>query len=108
MTASKSFFQELDDAVLKGSAESREKALWYATDMLMVGGYSESEIWAFGEIIGRLADAIEVVARAQLAKRLACAAHAPMNIVHKLAFDDSIDVAGPILQHSDRLDAKTL
>src|SRR5215475_4196533 len=108
MTASKSFLQELDEAVLKGSAESREKALWYATDMLMVGGYTENEIWTFGEIIGRLADAIEVVARAQLAKRLACAGHAPMNIVQKLAFDDSIDVAGPILQHNERLDAKTL
>ena len=108
MTASKSFLQELDEAVLKGSAESREKALTYATDMLMVGGYTESEIWTFGEVIGRLADAIEVAVRAQLAKRLACTAHAPMNIVQKLAFDDSIDVAGPILQHNERLDAKTL
>ena len=98
MTASKSFLQELDEAVLKGSAESREKALTYATDMLMVGGYTESEIWTFGEVIGRLADAIEVAVRAQLAKRLACTAHAPMNIVQKLAFDDSIDVAGPILR----------
>src|SRR5271157_5395667 len=60
------------------------------------------------ESIGRLADAIEVAARAQLARRLACTAHAPMNIVEKLAFDDSIDVAGPILQHSERLDAKAL
>jgi uncharacterized protein (DUF2336 family) len=108
VTASKSFLQELDEAVLKGSAESREKALWYATDILIVGGYTENEIWTFGEIIGRLADAIEVVARAQLAKRLAYTAHAPMNIVQKLAFDDSIDVAGPILQHNERLDAKAL
>jgi uncharacterized protein (DUF2336 family) len=108
MTASRTFLQELDEAVLKGSAESREKALWYATDMLMVGGYTEDEIWTFGDVIGRLADAIEVVARAKLARRLAHTAHAPMNIVKKLAFDDSIDVAGPILQHSERLDAKTL
>jgi uncharacterized protein (DUF2336 family) len=108
MTPSKSFLQELDEAVLKGSAESREKALWYATDILMVGGYTEDEIWTFGEVIGRLADAIEVVARSRLAKQLAAVTHAPTNIVHKLAFDDSIDVAGPILQHSERLDAKTL
>jgi uncharacterized protein (DUF2336 family) len=108
MTASKTFLQELDEAVLKGSVENREKALWYATDMLMVGGYTEDEIWTFGDVIGRLADAIEVAARAKLAKRLAYTTHAPMNIVQKLAFDDSIDVAGPILQHSERLDAKTL
>jgi uncharacterized protein (DUF2336 family) len=108
MTASKSLLKELDEAVLRGSAESREKALWYATDMLMVGGYTEEEIWTFGEVIGRLADAIEVAARARLARRLADTAHAPLNIVQKLAFDDSIDVAGPILQHNERLDAKTL
>jgi uncharacterized protein (DUF2336 family) len=108
MTASKSFLEELNEAVLRGSAESREKALWYATDMLMVGGYTEDEIWTFGEVIGRLADAIEAVTRAQLATRMAYTVHAPMNIIQKLAFDDSIDVAGPILQHNERLDAKTL
>jgi uncharacterized protein (DUF2336 family) len=108
MIASKSFLQELDEAVLRGSAESREKALWYATDVLMVGRYTEEEIWTFGEVIGRLADLIEVAARARLAKRLVNTANAPMNVVKKLAFDDSIDVAGPILQHCERLDAKTL
>src|SRR5215475_1177515 len=105
---SKSFLQELDDAVLRGSAENREKALSYATDMLIVGRYTEDEIWVFGEVIGRLADAIEVAARAQLAKRLANVANAPINVIEKLAFDDSIDVAGPILQHCERLDSKIL
>ena len=105
---SKSFLQELDEAVLRGSAESRAKALSYATDMLMIGRYSEDDIWMFGEVIGRLADAIEVAARAQLAKRLANASHAPINVIKKLAFDDAIDVAGPILQHCERLDSKTL
>ena len=45
MSASKSYLRDLDEAVLRGSAESREKALWYATDMLMVGRYTEEEIW---------------------------------------------------------------
>jgi uncharacterized protein (DUF2336 family) len=108
MDLSKSFLQELDEAVLQGSAENRAKALSYATDMLIVGSYSEDEIWVFGEVIGRLADAIEIAARAQLAKRLANAVNAPINVVQKLAFDDSIDVAGPILQHCERLDTKTL
>jgi uncharacterized protein (DUF2336 family) len=107
-TDSKSFLQELDDAVLRGSAESREKALSYATDMLMIGRYSDEDIWMFGEVIGRLADAIEVAARAQLSRRLANASHAPINVVKKLAFDDAIEVAGPILQHCERLDSETL
>jgi len=108
MIASKSFLQELDEAVLRGPAERHEKALWYAIDMLMVGRYTEEEIWTFGEVVGRLADAIEVATRARLAKRLLGTANAPMNVVKKLAFDDNIDVAGPILQHCERLDAKTL
>jgi uncharacterized protein (DUF2336 family) len=34
--------------------------------------------------------------------------HAPANIIRKLAFDDSIDVAGPVLRESGQLDAKAL
>jgi uncharacterized protein (DUF2336 family) len=108
MPDSRSFLQELDDAIAKGSAESRMRALWHATDVLIAGRYSDSEIWIFGEVIGRLAEEIEVVARAQLAKRLAHADNAPKSVVRKLAFDDSIAVAGPILQHSERLDAEVL
>jgi len=106
--SSKLLLKDLDEAVLRGSAESREKALWYATDMLIVGSYAEDEIWTFGEVIGRLSDAIEVAARAQLAKRLANASCAPVSVIKKLAFDYSIDVAGPILEQSEQLDAKTL
>ena len=103
-----SFLRELEDAVSRGSAESRLRALWHATDLLIAGRYSDDEIWVFGEVIGRLADGIELAARAQLSKRLVRTDNASTGIVKKLAFDDSIDVAGPMLQHSDRLDAKTL
>jgi uncharacterized protein (DUF2336 family) len=108
MTDARSFLREINEAVLQGSAESCERALWHATDLLIEGRYTQDQIWVFGEVIGRLADEIEVAARAKLSKRLAHADNAPINIVKKLAFDDSIDVAGPILQHSERLDGKTL
>jgi uncharacterized protein (DUF2336 family) len=108
MISSKLILSELDEAIQRGSAERREKALWYATNMLIVGSYSEDEIWTFGEVIGRLADAIEVATRARLAKRLALAKRAPINLINKLAFDYNINVAGPVLQGSERLDAKTL
>jgi len=108
MTEAKSFLQEINKAILQGSSESRERALWHATDLLIAGRYTEDQIWIFGEVIGRLADEIEVMARAKLANRLAHSDNAPFNIIMILAFDDSIDVAGPVLQHSERLDAKTL
>jgi uncharacterized protein (DUF2336 family) len=108
MTEAKSFLQEINEAILHGSPESRAQALWHATDLLMAGRYTEDQIWVFGEVIGRLADEIEVAARAQLAKRLAPSDNAPVKVINKLAFDDSIDVAGPVLRQSERLDTRTL
>jgi uncharacterized protein (DUF2336 family) len=108
MAEIKSFLRDLDDAVLRGTAESRTRALWHTTNLLMAGRYSDDDIWTFGEVIGRLSDAIEVEARAELAKRLARFDKAPVNIINKLAFDDSIEVAGPILRESSRLEAPAL
>ena len=108
MNETKLFLRDIDDAISRGSAESRLRALRHTTDLMIAGGYSDDEIWTFGEVIGRLADEIEVVARAQLAKRLAEFDRAPVNIIHKLAFDDAIEVAGPVLRDSKRLEPYAL
>ena len=104
----KLFLRDLDDAVTRGSPESRAKALWHTTDLMITGSFSEDEIWTFGEVITRLADEIEVAARAQLAQRVARFDRAPVNIVHKLAFDDAIEVAGPVLRESKQLEPYAL
>ncbi len=104
MTKQNPLLEGLDEAVSRGTPESRERALWHATDLMTAGRYGEDEIWTFGAVIGRLADEIEVAARAQLAQRLAHFDDAPVNIIHKLAFDESIDVAGPVLRESERLE----
>src|SRR6202790_3322268 len=104
----KMILRDLDHPVTRGSPESRAKALWHTTDLMIAGGFSEDEIWTFGEVITRLADEIEVAARAQLAQQLARFDRAPVNIIHKLAFDDAIEVAGPLLRGSTRLDPYAL
>jgi uncharacterized protein (DUF2336 family) len=104
MTKVNAFLNDLDEVVSRGTPESRARALWHTTDLMIAGHYSEDEIWTFGAVIGRLADEIEVAARAQLATRLAHFNDAPVNVIHKLAFDDSIDVAGPVLKESERLE----
>jgi uncharacterized protein (DUF2336 family) len=106
MTAS--YLEELDQAILNGSPNSRERALWHATDLLMVGQYTDEEIWVFGEVIGRLAAEIELAARAKLAAKLSRIDHAPGQLIDKLASDQSIDVAGPVLRYSERIDVRTL
>jgi hypothetical protein len=108
MSELNSFLQELDEAVSRGTPESRMRALWHTTDLMITGRYSDDEIWTFGAVVGRLADEIEVAARAQLAKRLARFDRAPVNIIHKLAFDDAIEVAGPVLRESERLEPYAL
>lgn len=103
-----SFLDELDQTILKGTPVSRERALWHATDLFMVGKYTDEEIWVFGEVIGRLAAEIELAARAKLAAKLSRIDHAPRELINTLASDASIEVAGPVLQYSERVDVRTL
>jgi uncharacterized protein (DUF2336 family) len=58
--------------------------------------------------MGKLVENIERSARAQFGNRLARLSDAPPNIIRVLASDDSIEVAGPVLLHSERLDDNTL
>jgi uncharacterized protein (DUF2336 family) len=104
----KSFLRDLDEAVSRGTPESRAKALWHTTDLMIAGRFSDDEIWTFGEVVTRLAEEIEVAARAQLSEKLARFDRAPANIIHKLAFDDSIEVAGPVLRESRQLETYAL
>jgi len=108
MSETKLFLKDIDDAISRGTASSRLRALWRTTDLMIAGGYSDDEIWTFGEVIGRLTDEIEVAARTELAKRLTEFDRAPVNIIHKLAFDDDIEVAGPVLRDSERLEPYAL
>ena len=41
MSAAKSFLKDLDHAVSRGTAESRMRALWHTTDLMITGRYSE-------------------------------------------------------------------
>lgn len=108
MPHNNALLQQLELAVSEGSAISRRAALSYTTDLLIAGRYTDEDIWMFGEIVGLLASEIEASARAQLSHRLAPCRNAPSNIIHKLASDDSIDVAGPVLRQSEQLSTPAL
>ncbi|NMK91248.1 DUF2336 domain-containing protein, partial [Staphylococcus capitis] len=108
MNGANTLLQDLDDAIARGTDESRVKALWHATDLLITGRYVDDDISTFGEVIGRLADEIEVEARAQLSELMAGCDHAPLNVIEKLALDDKIEVAGPVLRDSNRIGEKVL
>jgi uncharacterized protein (DUF2336 family) len=101
---------ELEEAFSTGSAERRTKTLHRITDLFVFGSshFSEDHIALFDTVFGRLVDVIEVSARAALADRLAALPNAPPTVIRTLAFDEAIDVAGPVLTRSERLDNATL
>lgn len=106
----RSLFDELATSISDLSIASRAEALMRVTDLFIKGleHYDERSIDLFGEIMIRLADAIETSVRARLAERVATIANAPPNLIRRLAFDDAIAVAGPVLSTSQRLSDPTL
>src|SRR5437870_524561 len=104
------FFHEIESVVATAPERRRAEMLRRVTDLFIVGSpdFSANEIGLFDEVLGRLIADIESSARAMLAERLAPIANAPRGTLCKLALDDSIDVAGPVLVQSGCLDDATL
>src|SRR5882757_5032198 len=110
MTADLALIHEVAKAVANGAVSQRAEMVRQVTDLFIVGldQYSDDELALFDDVFSRLVVQIEVSARALLAVRLAPIAKAPPNVIRVLAFDDAIDVAGPVLAKSERLDDPTL
>ena len=70
--------------------------------------YSDEQIGLFDDVFQCLMEHIETSAKALLANRLAPIDTAPPLTIRALAFDDLIEVAGPVLSQSKRLDDETL
>jgi uncharacterized protein (DUF2336 family) len=110
LDAQRSLIDEVERVMATGSADQRVNILRRVTDLFMVGPdkYSELQVEIFGDVIGRLAEQIELKARAELANRLAPVNNAPVSVVRALAKDESIEVAGPVLSQSPRLTEQDL
>jgi uncharacterized protein (DUF2336 family) len=105
-----SLIGDLERAIASGTVERRVASLSHVTDLFITGAsrYSDEQISLFDDVITRLAAQIEVTARAKLARMLAPVANAPVNTIKALAADKEIEVAGPVLARSDRIDEATL
>ncbi|TQF26847.1 hypothetical protein UNPF46_32470 [Bradyrhizobium sp. UNPF46] len=108
--SSENLLEELQAALSHGTVALRVETLRRVTD-LFVGNavdYSDDHIRVFDDVFQCLIEQIEVSARALLADRLAPIAAAPPNIIRTLALDEVIEVSGPVLSKSERLDETTL
>jgi uncharacterized protein (DUF2336 family) len=105
MSAVPSLIPELEDIVQHGSSQRREQALRRITALFLDGAslFNEEHVRLFDDVFNRLIDEIESRARAELAHRLAPLGNAPGELISRLARDDDILVAGPVLRQSRRL-----
>lgn len=104
MHAVKSLMHDLEETIATGSPGRQETTLWRVTDLLLADleRLTDEQIDIFDGVIARLAQAIEVEVRAELAQRLAPHHKAPPRLIRSLAHDE-IAVAHPVLARSPRL-----
>jgi uncharacterized protein (DUF2336 family) len=101
---------ELQSTLAHGTVARRVETLRRVTDLFINGAvdYSDEQVGLFDDVFQCLIDHIETSAKMLLANRLAPIDSAPPLTIRALAFDDVIEVAGPVLSQSMRLDDKTL
>ncbi|MGB7619049.1 MAG: hypothetical protein WBM06_19005, partial [Pseudolabrys sp.] len=102
---SRSLLDELISPLATASTKHRLRIIDRVTDLFAAGSrsYSHDQIALFDDVLRRLCADIEVTARAKLAQRLVGLGSAPPRLVRSFAFDDAIEVAEPVLIHSEQL-----
>ena len=102
--------EELQATLSHGTVARRVEALRRVTDLFLNNSvdYSDEQIALFDDVFQCLMLHIETSAKALLANRLAPVDTAPPQTIRALALDDVIEVAGPVLMRSNRLDDDAL
>ena len=105
MSAHASLIPELEEVIQRGSPERRAEALKRITAFFLDGAsrFNDDHVRLFDQVFSRLIAEIEAQARTELSYRLAPVGNAPVEVVRRLALDDDIEVAGPVLKQSRRI-----
>ena len=105
MNATLSIISELEEVVQHGSRKRRAETLQRITALFLNGAsnYNDGHVDIFDAVFGLLIDEIESKARAELSNHLAPVGNAPIKVLRRLANDDDIAVAGPVLKLATRL-----
>jgi uncharacterized protein (DUF2336 family) len=114
-----SIFEEVRTTIDTGSAEKHLETIKRVTDLFLssAGSFNGEQIELFGDLLERLIKTIELRAIADVSARIALAemsiqlapvAQAPSSVIRRLAMNDEIAVAGPVLTESARLSTEDL
>ena len=101
---------ELQTMLATGKIERRVESLQRVTNLFLRHEvvYSDAQIAVFDDVFVCLVAEMENAAKEMLAQRLAYEPKAPLATIRTLAFDEAINVAGPVLTHSNNLDDASL
>ena len=102
MAETVSQLSEIEDMLRRLSAAKRATALKCITDLFLEdpGRYRPEHINLFDTLFNELIIETEIEAVAALSRRLAPITNAPIKIIGRLALDDDISVAEPVLARS--------
>jgi len=115
----RSIADEIEAAIAAGSAEKHLETARRVTDLFLLAadGYTGEQIELFGDVLERLIRTIELraladvsarVALAEMSAQLAAVKQAPPAVIRRLAQNDEISVARPVLAESARLTPEDL
>jgi uncharacterized protein (DUF2336 family) len=114
-----SIVDEVEKAIITGSAEKRLETLKGVTDLFLSSAVklNGEQMELFDNVLERLIKTIELqviadisarIALAEMSGKLAPIAQAPRATIRRLAGNDEISIAGPVLTESARLSNKDL
>ncbi len=114
-----SIVNEVEAAIDTGSAEKHLETIKRVTDLFLLsaGDFNSEQIELFDDVLERLIKTIELraiadisarIALAEMSTQLAPVSQAPPSVVRRLAKNDEIVIAGPLLKESARLSAEDL
>jgi uncharacterized protein (DUF2336 family) len=110
MSAQQSLIAELEDAIKSGSPEKRVETLRRVTDLFLndADRLNEAQVGLFDDVLCHLIKRIETKTLAELSGTLAPIDNSPIEVIRRLARNDEIAVAGPVLAQSARLTSDDL
>ncbi|MBV8923869.1 MAG: DUF2336 domain-containing protein [Bradyrhizobium sp.] len=110
MTIATTLIPGLDEIVRHGDRQRRDEAARRIADLFFqdAAALRPHHIDLFDEILLGLVPHAELITRAELAERLSLVANAPPILIGRLARENEILVAGPILRRSPVLDEEAL
>jgi uncharacterized protein (DUF2336 family) len=105
-----SLIAELDTALGKASESQLLTILRRVTDLFIQGaeGYSQDHVAVFDDVISRLIEKTDRRTLIELSSKLAPVGNAPVDVIVRLASDDDIAIAGPVLKKSALLSDQAL